>query len=280
MPSIMIPLKSTRTWLVLAVALHILATGGCVGLANLDHQLNDVAAHSPTLPGGVAPPVLHHEPMTLPRFLGLDVVARRCHLAKSLVHEHVGHYIPVLHPTPLPVPLSHPSNASNSSPAIAAAHQVQQAKAASVAKVAAVKVLAGESCHDNPHVEAGLIAALDDTSPEVRIAAIEAILRSTRSCQDACGKCCSPAILQKLSDIAYTQKDADCFVEPSSKARRVARLAIDACVDHCGCGVPSCDDGHPVLEASMFPEESPSPEMIEEILGTIPMPAWSVKIKD
>lgn len=263
----MLFIMQTKHCLAIAVVLLGSTTCGCVGLANLDQQLNGPVAHTPSVEGTTAP-IIPPEPMTLPRFLGLDVVGRRCHLAKSLVHEHVGHYVPLLKPVPLPVPLSHPSNAKHPSPAVAAAHHVQKAKADKVAKVAAVKVLAGESCHDNPHIEAGLLAALDDASPDVRIAAIEAVLRSTRGCEDGCGRCCSPAIVQKLSKIAYEKKEASCFVEPSSKARRLARLAIDACVGDCGCA--NCDDGHPIPEMLMVPNESPPPEIIEEILGPHP----------
>lgn len=267
---LMSPLAKIRIGCLIAIMLSVLTSGGCVGLANLDHQLNSPTAHPAPHVGGSlgAPPLAGTAPpMTLPRFLGLDVVARRCHLAKSLVHEQIGHYIPVLKPMPLPVPLNHPSNATHPSPAVAAAYQVQQAKADTVAKVAAVKVLAGESCHDNPQIEAGLLAALDDSSPEVRVAAIEAVLRSTRNCGDACGRCCSPAIVRRLSEIAYARKDEACFVEPSSQARRVARLAINACVSHCGCENANCDDYLPGMEASMYPDEAPAPQIIEEILG-------------
>lgn len=293
----------------LAAMLLVLPCLGCVGLVDLDHQLNHPVAHRPSaastltpvsasssaslsslslsslsssppsptssvvtaglnLPAaGLPPAAALAEPMTLPRFLGIDVLARRTRLAKSLIHERLGHYLPILKPTPLPVPLNHPSNAQHASPAIAAAHHVQTAKADAVAKVAAVRVLAGESCHDNPHVEAGLLAALDDTSPDVRIAAIEAVLRTTRGCDDRCGRCCSPRIVQKLSQIAYECQDEVCYVEPSAKARRLARLAIDACVNQCGCDLRGCDDMHPMLEASLIPAESPPLEIMQDILG-------------
>ena len=166
-----------------------------------------------------------------------------------------------LQPPPMSLPSSHPANAASPSPAVAGALKVKEAKVATAAKVKALGVLAGEDCSVNPHVEEAILAGLDDVSAEVRIAAIEAVIASRRGCDPGCGGCCSIPIRQKLTRMVFEKTGPCCWFEPSSKARRLARLALDACggpvePDACGCEIQTD-----------YPIEGPPPELIQQILS-------------
>lgn len=239
-----------NAFLILAISVCVLASG-CASIAEIDRAS---VAHFSTGATGT-------KPMTLPRFLGLDVVARRTVLVGRLVREKAATIVPALEPKPLALPLSHPSNAESPSPAVANAHKVKKAKAAKAAKVKAVAALAQEDCTADPLVEEGILAALDDPHAEVRIKAVEAILRSRRGCDTCCnGGCCSIPIRQKLTTMVYEKTGPCCWLEPNSKARRLARLALD----NCGGPLPAV---LPAIEET--PVEFPPADIISEVsLGT------------
>jgi hypothetical protein len=195
---------------------------GCAGLSPLDYP------PEPVLPTGVANGAAA-EPMTLPRFLGLDKVCRRTSTFVRAQRERAAQFLPVLSPKPLAIPLSHPDNANSASPTIANVHKMKAKKAAAQVKVKAVAELASYGCAADPHVEEGLLAALCDADAAVREAAAEAVLASTRSCGNGCGGCCSEAIRARLTEMVFSREGPCCWTEPSSRARRLARLALDAC---------------------------------------------------
>ncbi len=252
---------ATGAWSVVLACVGLLFSSGCTSLNVLDRQ-----ATTPVLIGpdgaSVPPPPL---PMTLPRFLGIDTVGRSCIrktvLLGQITYEKAATVVPALQPPPMSLPSSHPANAASPSPAVAGALKAKEAKVAKAAKVKALGVLAGEDCSTNPHVEEGILAGLDDVSAEVRIAAIEAVIASRRGCDPGCGGCCSIAIRQKLTRMVFEKTGPCCWFEPNSKARRLARLALD------GCGGPveaaTCDCE---IQAD-YPIEAPSPEMIQQILS-------------
>lgn len=244
--------------LLVSAALMSIASG-CASLAALDQQ----ATQHATLSLGPEQAAVA-KPMTLPRFLGVDVVCRRTVLLGQVIRERAAVVVPALEPRPLALPLSHPANADSPSPAVAGAHKAKKAKAAKAAKVKAVGVLASLDCSADPHVEEGILAALDDVSADVRVAAVEAVLASTRGCECGCGGCCSDAIRIKLTHMVFDKTGPNCWCEPSGKARRLARLALDACggplEDDCG-----CVNGMPV---EIIPAEAPAPAIIEQILMT------------
>lgn len=205
------------------------STVGCAGLSPLDYPKE----HPPVcIPPIVEPP----EPMTLPRFLGVDVLCERTAILARSTRETIATYVPVLEPHPLPKPLSHPDNAASPSPAVANVHKVKQAKAEAKVKAKAVAELAKLDCAQNPLVEEGLLAALDDPSADVRAAAAEAVLQSRKTCTNGCVGCCSPHIRAKLSMIVFQRTEDGCWIEPDSRVRRLARLALD------GCGGPVATD--------------------------------------
>lgn len=247
-------MKKSRSLLPLLVSVACMAmASGCASLAALDQQSTMHATTQLAGPHGAVPT----PPVTLPRFLGLDVVCRRTVLLGQVLREKTAVVVPALEPKPITLPIDNPANAASPSPAIAGAHKAKKAKVAAAAKVKAVGVLASLDCSTDPHVEEGILAALDDISADVRIAAVEAVLTSTRGCECGCGGCCTPAIRAKLTHMVFEKTGPACWCEPSSKARRLARLALDAC------GGPVGDD---CRGTSTIPIEVPPPEVIQQVL--------------
>lgn len=144
---------ATHAWPVLFACGCLVLASGCTSLNVLERQ-----ATTPVLigPDGVATPPAP-VPMTLPRFLGIDTIGRRCIrktvLLGQITYEKAATAVPALQPPPMSLPSSHPANAASPSPAVAGALKAKEAKVATAAKVKALGVLAGEDCSVNPHVK-------------------------------------------------------------------------------------------------------------------------------
>ncbi len=245
--------KKRRPFHVLVSWIIFAFSTGCASVAELDRAASIPAGVVGVEGAGLA------APMTLPRFLGVDVCAKRTRLMGQIVRERVAVLVPALEPKPVALPLSHPANAGSLSPTIAAAHKVHHAKAAKAAKIKAIAVLASEGCVGEPLIEEGLLAALDDSSADVRVAAVEAIVRSTVGCDAGCGDCCSEPIRGKLTSMVFEKNGPCCWAEPNSKARRLARLALDSCGGPLDPGFCGWD------EMTTVPAETPPPEIINAI---------------
>ena len=224
---------------------------GCAGLSPLDYPVSSGIGVSHVGQVGT--------PMTLPRFIGLDVLVHRTALLARHTREKAAAFVPALEPHALAIPLSHPDNANSPSPAVANVHKLKKAKAESQVKVKAVAALASFDCASNPHVEEGLLAALHDASTEVREAAVEAVWKSTRSCCNQCGGCCSELIRMRLTEMVFLQDEQGCWLEPNSRTRRLARLALDACggpldPQTCQCQSDSLPLEYPAIQ--IFPSEN------------------------
>ncbi|MFO0921555.1 MAG: hypothetical protein U0905_03600 [Pirellulales bacterium] len=204
---------------------------------------------TPTAPG-VAPP------MTLPRYLGVNSVAHGMHRVIYRSRLRLSTYIPALEPAPAaaaPMALGDPACLQSPAPAVAAAASIQQAEAAAPAKVKALAYLATIDCSRNPQVEEAILAALDDPSDSVRIAAIQAVVDGASHCgpcASGCGGCCTPAIRSKLMRMATETLPNGCFFEPNAKARRLARIAMEQC-------------GPSTQIATLGPEEVPPAAVVE-----------------
>ncbi len=152
-----------------------------------------------------------------------------------------------------------PAKLQSPSPAVATAAAVQLAAADAPVKAAALAYLATLGCSSQPGTEEALLAGLDDVSPDVRAAAAQAVAASQKSpgslgcqCNCSCSGCCTPAIRAKLTHMAYEQDHTGCYCEPSSKVRRLCRLALAAC-------------GGPGGETFAEPEELRPPASIQAI---------------
>lgn len=59
--------------------------------------------------------------------------------------------------------------------------------------------------------------------------------RNQRECHrgDVCHNCCTPEVVQALSNVAYGRTEYGCFAEPSERVREAARRALLLCCDEC-----------------------------------------------
>ncbi|MEM6470379.1 MAG: hypothetical protein AAF802_12555 [Planctomycetota bacterium] len=148
-----------------------------------------------------------------------------------------------------------PSNLASDNPAIKAAAEIKQAEDMKAQKIKAIKFLAkmGCGCYDkDDKITDALLAAMDDCTPDVRLAAIEAIEDAANGeCCTKCGStsCCSEKVTKRLSEIAYERDDTGCCLEPSAEIREAAAKALCVCCPNRATG----------------PIEEDIPETIEEI---------------
>ncbi|MDZ4820138.1 MAG: peptidylprolyl isomerase, partial [Planctomycetota bacterium] len=106
-----------------------------------------------------------------------------------------------------------------------------------------------------PDIEAALLAALDDCTEEVRWEAAKAFRTAAGSpCEHCKSKsCCGPKVQKRLRAVVEDKDDKGCFVEPSARVRRMARLALAQC------------GGAVYDELLLVPEEGPSEGPAEEV---------------
>jgi hypothetical protein len=71
-------------------------------------------------------------------------------------------------------------------------------------------------------------------------------------CKNCCrSACCGPKLRAKLTKLAYETDSQGCFLEPSDRVRRMARLALANC---------NCVPEKPGQPAAKLPEEGPGAE--------------------
>ena len=132
--------------------------------------------------------------------------------------------------------IADPANLESTDPAIKAAAEIKQAEDMKAQKIKAIKFLAkmGCGCYDKEgKITDALIAAMDDCTPDVRLAAIEAIgdTAGGAECCTKCGStsCCSEKVTKRLSEIAYERDDTGCHLEPNADIRKAAAKALCIC---------------------------------------------------
>ncbi|QDV43774.1 hypothetical protein Enr13x_36320 [Stieleria neptunia] len=128
-----------------------------------------------------------------------------------------------------------PANLESPNPAIKAAAEIKQAEDLKAQKIKAIKFLAkmGCGCYDKEgKITDALLAAMDDCTPDVRLAAMDAI--ETAANGEGCSKCgstscCSEKVTKRLSEIAYERDDSGCHLEPNADVRAAAAKALCVC---------------------------------------------------
>lgn len=150
-----------------------------------------------------------------------------------------------------------PANLESDNPAIKAAAEIKQAEDLKAQKIKAIKFLAkmGCGCYDKEgKITDALLAAMDDCTPDVRLAAIEAIEDTANGeCCKQCGStsCCSEKVTKRLSEIAYERDDTGCCLEPNAEIREAAAKALNVCCPNRATGpieedIPELDSPEPV----------------------------------
>ncbi len=95
-------------------------------------------------------------------------------------------------------------------------------------KVQAIALPRHDDLCKNPQVEEAFLAAMEDPSESVRLAAVQGIIDATErcgQCNSGCNGCCTTALQQKLWKLAHDVDDRGCWSESSPKVRRLARIA-------------------------------------------------------
>jgi hypothetical protein len=210
----------------------------------------------------VAPPATPH--MTLWQFLGADQVCADLACKGECMLALLRQYFPALDGPPPPPPIDAPANLESPNPAVKAAAEVKGEEDAAPAKAQALEYLAKVGCGCYPDVQEALVSGLDDCTESVRFAAAQALYKAAGHPCQTCrsSSCCGSIVREKLTQIAYETKDDGCYFEPSSRVRRVARLALEACGGNCPMPVE-------------LPEEEPIPDQPEPP----PAPAAEMAVK-
>ncbi|QEG01472.1 hypothetical protein Mal15_55480 [Stieleria maiorica] len=244
-----------------SIGVCLIAVATCAGCASVPPAAPAPAAPTSAQAGAttivaVAAPAAPG--MTLPQFLGLDLVFGGIRTVGGRVRNRLGTRFPGLEARPPIKSITDPSNLGpDASPAekAAAEAKIEQDKAPQKAK--AIKFLAKQGCGKcNEAAEDALLAALDDCSEDIRIATLDG-LREAVTGKGGCicpNSCCSPKLLKKLYEIVYEKDDCNEFVEPSHYVRRRARLVICACS-----GATPIDGGTAPMEGPTSVDAVPTP---------------------
>ncbi len=199
-------------------------------------------------------------PPTIWSFLGLGTTTAK---ARAQVVNRRGNR-PNLEKKPPLKTIGDPANLQAPSAPIRAAAEIKQQEDLKLQKIKAIKYLAsiGCGCYDKEgKVTAAMLAAMNDCTEEVRLAAVEGIAVAAMS--DRCQycnlqSCCNEKIVEQLAKMAYEYDDKGCMLEPSERVREAAKAAMRAC----------CPGGAPPIRARTVPNvEAADPNAVE---GAIP----------
>jgi hypothetical protein len=177
---------------------------------------------------------------------------------------------PGLERKPPRLAIADPKNLKSPVPAIKKAAEVKTQEDLAPQKIKAIKYLASIGCgcynRDGSITEA-LLAALDDCTETVRLAAADAIAASAGGdCCENCGEhsCCSKEIHDRLMKMAYENNKEGCPIEPSERVRRAAMRALLVCPPH-----DEVDNGGRELPPG---EREPLPGTAPEVIPPAPVP--------
>ncbi|MCD0463714.1 hypothetical protein U8335_25585 [Roseiconus lacunae] len=192
--------------------------------------------------------------MTLPKFLGLDLVFGGVQKTTLCVRNRLGSRFPGLEPKPPIKSITDPANLEpGASPAVQAAAKAKAEEDQAPQKAKAIRYLASLGCGEcYPDNEDALLAALEDCNEQIRYEVVRGLQDSIGGCCQSCkeNSCCTTKLLQKLYQMAYERDESGCFMESSARIRRNARLVI------CKCG------GVPGEVVENIPTEGPGAGLI------------------
>jgi hypothetical protein len=153
--------------------------------------------------------------------------------------------------------LGDPANLASKNPAIKTAAQIKNDQDLKKQKIKAIRYLGSVGCGCYPGVKEALLAALDDCTEEVRLAAAEALQDAAGYVCNACNKtCCDADTRAKLADVAFGMTDTGCYKESSAEVRAAAAQALAACG---GPPVPTEQVTPPPREVPETPSERETP---------------------
>jgi len=171
------------------------------------------------------------DPPTLFSFMGIPKGVNK--IKDNLLNRR-GNF-PCLERKPKLKALADAANLESEVPAIKAAAEIKAAEDLAPQKIKAIKYLAKLGCgpyDKDGKVTEALLAAMDDPTEDVRLAAVEAIGTTAKKEMDVQCKqksCCSEDVVNKLAKIAYELDENGCYLEPSEKVREAAIRSVCQC---------------------------------------------------
>jgi hypothetical protein len=192
-------------------------------------------------------------PVTLWTFLGFP--------PKGAITDHLANRNgnrPGLERKPPRLAIADPKNLKSPIPAIKKAAEVKTQEDLAPQKIKAIKYLASIGCgcyNRDGSITDALLAALDDCTETVRLAAADAISATAGDVCENCNQqsCCTKEIHDRLMKMAYEMDKDGCWIEPSARVRGAAARALLAC--------PPQDEVIPMRELPPGEREVP-PEVI------------------
>ncbi|MCD0459316.1 hypothetical protein [Roseiconus lacunae] len=226
-------------------------------------------ATSATIAHAQAPAVPAAPTPTIWRFMGIPQGIQKI---RDVTVNRRGNF-PGLERKPPVKRIGDPANLESDNPAIKAAAEIKQAEDMKMQKIKAIKFLAtmGCGCYDKEgKITDALLAAMDDCTPDVRLAAIEAIADSANGeCCKSCGStsCCSEKVTKRLSEIAYERDDSGCMLEPNAEVREAAAKALCVCCPNRATG--PIEEDVPEVDVPELPQPIPgeTEDEVEAIEG-------------
>ena len=202
---------------------------------------------------------------TLPQWLGITGAAKGIGGLLTRLRNRLGTIWPGLEAKPAILALTDPANLESANPAVASAAEVKGAEDGAAQKAKAIAYLASIGCAGcYPGIEEALLAALDDCTELIRFETLKALRQQSMGpCKNCCrSSCCSPKMREKMEKLAYEMDSQGCYVEPSERVRRMARLAL------CNCNCVPLKPG--AQQQQGLPPEGPA---AEEAAPAAPPPA-------
>lgn len=185
---------------------------------------------------------------TLWNFLGIPQAVNK--IVDGTVNRR-GNF-PRLERKPPRLGIADPKNLASKVPVLKKAAEIKAAEDLAPQKIKAIKYLAKMGCSEcYGGVQEALMAAMEDCTEKVRLAAIEAISDVSRRQCESCSKtcCCSEEVSMLLAKIAYEKDDKCCWFEPAERVREAAAEALRAC----------CPGRGPIGEEVVVEEEGDAP---------------------
>ena len=221
-----------------------------------------VLSSAPHIAHAQAPPVPAPPVPTIWDKLGVPQAFKGLKKVKDhFTNAHGNH--PGMEAKPPLTALTDAANLASDNPAIKKAAEIKKEEDKAPQKIKAIKYLAkiGCGCYDRDgSITEALLAATDDCTESVRLAAIKAISKAAKGKQcDQCDekKCCGEDLVKRLAKMAYEKDDTGCWIEPSERVRKAAIEALRYC----------CPDRGPgeVIEEPEEPREVPVEEDAPEL---------------
>jgi len=251
-----------RCWLLIAV---VLVMGGCAHQQTapapaIPDPQSSVGVGDTTLVAISAPAGPPHP--TLPEFLGINAilgpVGACAQTTFSALRTRLASRIPALEPRPAIESILDAGNNPDASPSAAIAADAKKQEDQAQQTIITSKYLARLGCCCYPDIDDALSANLTDCNELVVYETLKAMRvaadpHNTDCCK--CNACCGPKTQAQIRKLAYETDDKGCFLAPSARVRRQARLLLMLC--------PCCVEVDPAeLEPQVpeaGPEEGPAP---------------------